>query len=176
MDLCDVSDDVDLRIKPAQHFSRDHSGGHAPDRFARGSASAALPIPDSVFCFVGEVGVRRPEFLCDLRIILRSRIFIANENSNRRAERFAFKHSGKNFATIFLLPLRRDFALTRAPTVELALNVGLGDVNLRRTAIDHDADAAAVRLAERRHPKELAVSISHRAANLDAATRARYRF
>src|SRR5438128_10032461 len=102
MDLRDVSDDVDLRIKPAQHFSRDYSSGHAPDRFARGSASAALPIPDHVFCFVGEVGVRWPEFLCDLRIILRSRIFLENENSIRRAERFAFKHFGKTLATIFL--------------------------------------------------------------------------
>src|SRR6267378_71512 len=102
-------------MKRPQNFSRDHSGRDAPDGFPRRSAPPALPIPNSVFRFVSEVGVRRPEFFFCRSVILRSRIFIPNENSNRRAECFTFKNSRKDFATIFLLPLRRDLALTRMP-------------------------------------------------------------
>ena len=161
MNLCDVGNDVDFRIKRAQNFSRNHRGSHAPDRFASGSASPALPVSDSVFCFVGEIGVRRPEFFCDLGVILRPRVFIANKNANRRAECLALEHARKNFATIFLLPLGGDFALTGPASIELALNVGFGDVDLGRTTIDHNADAAAVRFAERRDAKELSESVAH---------------
>src|SRR6202011_718592 len=117
-----------------------------------------------------------PKFFCDLGIILRPRVFVANENSNRRAECLAFENSRKNLAAILFLPLGRDFALPRAAPVQLALNIRLGDVDLRGTTIDHDADAATVRLAECRNAKKLAEGIPHRAGNLDAATRTRYRF
>jgi hypothetical protein len=57
--------------------------------------------------------------------------------------------------------LGRNFALTRAAPIQLALNIRLGDVDLRRTTIDHDTDAAAVRLAECRNAKKLAEGIPH---------------
>ncbi len=140
---------------------RDNTRGYAPDRLARGSASPALPIPNSVFRFVGEVSVRRPEFSCDLGIILRPRVFIANKNANRRAECLALEHARKNFATIFLLPLGGDFALTGPASIELALNVGLRDLDFWWATIDHNADAAAVRLTEGRDAKELSESVTH---------------
>ena len=105
--------------------------------------------------------MRRPEFFCDLGVILRPGIFIANQNSDRRAERFAFEDSRKNFATIFLLTLGGDFTLPGTSPIQLALNVGFGDVDLGRTTIDHNADAAAVRFAERRDAKELSESVAH---------------
>jgi hypothetical protein len=51
--------------------------------------------------------------------------------------------------------------LTRTATIQLALNIRLGDVDLRRTTVDHDADAAAMRLAERSNAKKLAESVAH---------------
>ena len=140
---------------------RDNTRGYAPDGLARGSASPALPIPNSVFRFVGEVSVRRPEFFCDFGIILRSRIFIANENADRRAERLAIEDAGKNLATIFLLPLRGDFALIGPASIELALNVDLRDLDLWWATIDHNADAAAVRLTERRDAKKSTEAVAH---------------
>jgi len=57
--------------------------------------------------------------------------------------------------------LRRNFALARTPPVKFALNVGLADVDLRWTTIDHDADAAAMRLTKARDAKELAECVAH---------------
>src|SRR5205807_2588260 len=82
-----------------------------------------------------------------------------NQNSDRRAERFAFKNSGQDFATIFLFALRCDFALTGAAPVKLALNLRFRDVDLRRATIDHHTNAAAVRFTERGDPKKLAKGV-----------------
>jgi hypothetical protein len=51
--------------------------------------------------------------------------------------------------------------LSGATPIQFALNIRLGDVDLRRTTIDHDADAAAMRLAERRNAKKLAEGVAH---------------
>src|SRR5438874_1078452 len=46
-------------IESAHDLSRDGAGGHAADCLAGGGAPTALPIADTVFRFVGEIGVRR---------------------------------------------------------------------------------------------------------------------
>jgi hypothetical protein len=79
-----------------------------------------------------------------LRIIFGLRVFVSDQDRDRRAERFACKHAGKNFATIFFSPLRRDFTLTWATAVQLSLNLSVGDVDLRRATVDYDTDAATV--------------------------------
>src|SRR4029077_11950968 len=95
------------------------------------------------------------------QIILRTRVAISHQDRDRCAERFSFKHAGENLATIFLLALRGDLALAGTPPIELALNVGFADLDLRRATIDHNADAAAVRFAEGGNAKKLAKGITH---------------
>jgi len=51
--------------------------------------------------------------------------------------------------------------LTGTTPIELALNLNFGDVDLRRTTVDHHTDATAVRFTERRDPKELAEGVAH---------------
>ena len=64
VNLSHVRDDLEVRIECSQDFACDRAGRDAADRFARGSAAAALPVPNAVFRFVGEVGVRRTKVDC----------------------------------------------------------------------------------------------------------------
>jgi len=60
-----------------------------------------------------------------------------------------------------LLSLRRNFALARPSPIELTLNVSFADFDLRRTAVDHHANSAAVRFAEGGDSKKLAKGAAH---------------
>src|SRR5262249_41236986 len=93
--------------------------------------------------------------------IFGTRVLVAHENRDRRAERFAFEHTRENFAAVFLFALGGDFALTRTTTVQLKLDVLLANVDLGRTAIDDNADPTAVRFAKRGDSKKLAECIAH---------------
>ena len=95
------------------------------------------------------------------QIIFRMRIFVADQDSNGSAESFAFKDAGKNLTAILLFTLGCDLALAGTTPIQLALNVGLADVDLGWTAIDHYADPTTVRFAKRGNAKELAESVSH---------------
>src|SRR4029077_4554883 len=139
---------------------------HTPDCLASRSAAPTLPISNPVFGLVGEIGMRWPKRLGDRWVIFRACVFVANQHCDRRPKRFSLKNAGKNFATIFFFPLRCDSTLTRATAIELALNLCFRDVDLRRTTIDHDANAAAVRFPERRDPKKLTERVTHRAEKL----------
>ena len=123
MDLCRIGDKLESRKQERQYFSRNRTGGDAADRFARRSTSAALPVSNSVLRFISKVRVRRPKFLFKIDIVLWPRVFVADKNRDRRAERFAFKNARKNLAAVFLSALRDDLALSRTSTIERALNV-----------------------------------------------------
>jgi hypothetical protein len=52
--------------------------------------------------------------------------------------------------------------LAGTPSIEVALNVGVAQFDARRTTIDDDTDAAAVRFAPGRDAKELSEAAAHR--------------
>src|SRR2546423_8915008 len=101
MDLRNISHVVDLRIKGTQHFSSNRGRRNATNRFPRRSAPSTLPISDSVFSLVSEISVGRPKFFFCCGVILRPRVFVPNQDSDRRPERLPFKNAGENFAAIF---------------------------------------------------------------------------
>src|SRR5205823_9423645 len=127
----------------------------------RGGATAALPVPNSVLRFVGKIGVRWPKFFRDLCVVLRPRVFVAYEDRDWSAESFSVENSGENFAAVLLLPLCCDIALTRPAALQLPLNLRFAEINFRRAAINHDADAAAVRFAKSRDTKKLSKRVAH---------------
>jgi hypothetical protein len=57
--------------------------------------------------------------------------------------------------------LRHDAALPGASPIQFALNIRFANRDPRRTAIDHHADSAAMRLAESRDAKELSEAVTH---------------
>src|SRR5262249_30341732 len=140
---------------------RNRARRDAPDGFARRRTATALPVPNSVFSLVSVIGVGRPKFAGDLSVIFGPRVFVANYHRDGSAERFPFKNTGQNLASVFLVALRRDFALTRATAIQLALNVRFANVDPRRTTIDHHANPAAMGFAKRRDAKELSECVGH---------------
>jgi hypothetical protein len=57
------------------------------------------------------------------------------------------KGSGEDGAPVFFCPRRHDFTLAGAPSVEIELNVGLGQGDARGTSVNDDADPTAVGFA-----------------------------
>jgi hypothetical protein len=163
VNLRDVGDDLEaLFRKFAQNFFRDRAGRDAPDRFPRGSPAAALPVPDAVFGFVSEVGVRRTVGRLHFGVRFRARVLVHHENRNRRAERAALEDAGQNPAAVRFVARRDDFALAGPAPVEIALNVVLAQLDSRRTTIDDHAHTAAVRFAPGGDSKKLAEAAAHR--------------
>jgi hypothetical protein len=56
------------------------------------------------------------------------------------------KHAGENLASILLLSRSDDVALPWAATVEIGLDVCLGEREARRASINHNTYSTAVRL------------------------------
>ena len=133
----------------------------ATDRFTRRRATAALPVSDSVFGLVSVIGMRRSKFARDFAVIFGSSVFVPNKNCDRRPERSAFKNAGQKFASVLFFALSRQFALTRATTIQFSLNFRFGNFDAWRATIDHHADAAAMGLAKCGDAKQLAKCVAH---------------
>src|SRR6266480_2008681 len=161
VNLRDVSDDLEIRVQDRQYLFRDCAGGDAANRLTRRRATATLPVTDSVFRLITKIGMRRPKFSCNFRVVLRPSVLVAHEDRDRRAERFAVENAGDNFAPVFLFSLRRDSALTRTTTIQLTLDVRWRDIDFWRATVNYDTNSAAVRFTKRRDAKKLAKSISH---------------
>ncbi len=77
------------------------------------------------------------------------RVLVAHQDRDRRAERVALEDAREDLGAIGFVARRRQAALARATPIEVALDLRERDREPRRAAVDDDADAAAVRLAER---------------------------
>src|SRR4029077_17004850 len=122
----------------------DHAGRDAANRFPRRSTPAAAPIAYAVLRLIGEIRVGWAKLFGMIDIIFRPRIPVTDKNRNRRSQGFTFENARENFATIFFFPLRCNCALAWTSSIQRGLNVCVGDIDLRRAAIDHSADSAAV--------------------------------
>jgi hypothetical protein len=97
----------------------------------------------------------------DIGVIFRALINIINEKRDRRAGRDLFparlidKYAGENLNRIRFLTLGRIARLTRPTTIEIGLNVSLGERNPRRATVDHAADRRPVAFAKGRDAKQM---------------------
>ncbi len=132
---------------------------------ARGLASAAAVVANAVFDVIGVVGVARPVLVLDIGIILGALIDIVDHERDRRsgrhlrAGRLLDEHAGEDFHRVRLAPLRGEARLARPPLVEIGLDVGLGQRDAGRAAVDHAADRRPMALAEGRDPEKVAEGI-----------------
>src|SRR5207244_988079 len=76
-------------------------------------------------------------------------------------DRHALEDAGEDRDAVLLLALRGQKALPRLPPIEVSLYLLFRDREPRRTTVEHHAHAAAVRLAERGDPEEVAERIGH---------------
>ena len=96
------------------------------------------------FCQVGVVGVARAEHVLDLRVVLAARVDVADEKRDRRAGGAAFEHAGEDLDGVLFAPLRHVARGAGLAPVELGLDVGFGELQSRRAAVDDAADRRAV--------------------------------
>ena len=75
------------------------------------------------------------------------------------AARLVSEHARQDANRVRLLPLRREFRLAGPSPIEIALDIGGGERNPRRTAIDHAAERGPVAFAKGRDAKQKAEGV-----------------
>ena len=158
----DPGQHLDTGMERVENLTGHHTGGNPPDGFPGRGASPALPIADAVFGLIGEIGVRRTEGRLHFAVSLRSRVLVADENSDRRPKGFALENAGQNLAAVGFFARGDDVALPRTPAIEFLLDVGFGQFQLRQAAIDDHPDPAAVGFPPRGDTEKLAGAAGHK--------------
>src|SRR5205814_8743121 len=140
---------------------RDRARGDAAGRLACARAAAAAPVAHAVLRVVRVVRVARTVFLLHLAVVAGPHVEVGHLEADRRAERLPFEDSREDLDGVRLLALGHERALARRAPVEIGLDVGFGEWQTGRAAVDHRADAGAVRLAPRRDTKQAAPGVAH---------------
>lgn len=86
-------------------------------------------------------------FVFNFGIILRTRVGILDEQADGRAQRPALENAGEYLDPVFFLPLGGEAVLPRLAAVEVMLDIGFGERQARRHAVDDAADGRAVAFA-----------------------------
>src|SRR3546814_15037186 len=98
----------------------------------------------AIFGVIGRMGVAVAIGLCDRSIILRPLVNILDPQADRRARRLALEHPLQDTHLVGFLPLRCVTRLARAPLVEEGLDIGFGERQPRRTAVNDGAERGTV--------------------------------
>ncbi len=136
-----------MTIPRPENLARDRAGGDARGGLARRSAAAAAMVADAVFFPVGVVGMAGPEAVAQRVVILGPRVLVLDEEQDRRAGGVAFEHAREDLHAVALAALRREARLPRPAPVEPGLDVGFGERQARRHAVDDAADRRSVAFA-----------------------------
>ena len=100
-----------------------------------------------------------PETLGDLAVVLRALVGVLDDERDRRAGGQALEHAGEDAHGVRFLPLRGEARLAGAAAVEEGLDVGFGERDARRAAVDHAADRRPVALAPGGDAEQVAEAI-----------------
>src|SRR5436305_418033 len=143
----------DLHERPADRYAgaedlaRDGSRGDPRRGLARRGAPAAAVIADSVFFPISVVGVTRAETVGDVAVVLRALVGIFDQQLDWRAGRHPIESAAHDAHQIGFPALRRVARLAGLALVEPVLNVGFGERQPWRNAINDDADRRPVAFA-----------------------------
>ncbi len=96
----------------------------------------------------------------DVGIILRALVGVLDQQADGRAGGFALEYAGKDFDFICFAPLGGVARSARLAPVQIALDVGLGELQSRRTTVDDGAQSESVALAESGDGEQFAVGVS----------------
>ena len=144
----------------AHPLLRDGAGADDGRGQARRRAAAAARVAHTVFMPVGVVGMARAERVRDVAVVLAALVRVFDQQCDRGARRDALVHAGQDPDLVRFLALRHVARRTRLAAVQLRLDVGFGQRQARRAAIDHAADRGTVRLAEGGYGKQLAKCVA----------------
>ena len=149
-------------LTPSITLRATRAGGDPHRRLARRGAAAAAVIADAVFDVIGEIGVAGPVLVPDLAVILRPLIDIVDQEADRRAggdlapARLVDHHAGEDADLVGLLALRGEARPAGPSLVEIELEIGGGERDQRRAAVDDAADRRTMALAESGDAEQMA--------------------
>ncbi len=154
----------------AQPLARDGASRHRRRRGACRRTPAATRVTQAVLAPVGVVGVAGAEGVQQVAVILAALVGVLDQQRDRRAGGQAFVDARQDLHPVGFLALRDVAAGAGATAVELGLDVGFGQRQAGRAAVDDAADRRAVALAEIGDAKEFAEGAAgHGNAALGAA-------
>ncbi len=144
----------------ARHGARRHPHGG----FARRRASAAAIVAYAVFGPVDVVGVARTERILDVAVVLRALIDVFDHQRDGRPRRdltaiVVGEDAREDFDRVRLLPLGGEAGGSGTALVQIDLDVGLGQRNARRAAVDDAADGRSMAFAPGGDTEHMAESV-----------------
>ena len=148
------------RYAGAEDLARDSSRRDPRGGLARRGAPAAAVVADSVFFPVGVVGVPRTEPVGDIAVVLRALVGVLDQQLDRSAGRHPVEGAAHDAHQISFAALRRVARLPRLALVEPLLDVGFGERQPRRDAVDDDTNRRPVAFAPGRETEECAERIA----------------
>ena len=110
-------------------FFCDDRGGYTHGRFARGRAPAAAMIADAVLLQIRVVGVRRPERVDEIVVVLGARIGVADQERDRRAGGASFEYAGKDLDVVGFVPLRCVAAFAGRAPIKVGAEIFRGNAS-----------------------------------------------
>ena len=128
-----------------QNFARHCASRHPRCGLARAGTAAAAIVAHAILGHVGVIGMAGTKLVADLAIVLRPLVFVLDQQRNRRAGRDLFLHplvledAGENLHRVALAPLGDEFRCAGLALVQPGLDVGFGQRNAGRAAIDDTA-------------------------------------
>ena len=147
----------------AQIFARDGAGRHPHDGLARRGASAAAVVAKAVLLLVGIVGMPGAKPILDLLVVSRALIFVFHQQTDRRAGGLALEHAGQYAHRIRLAALAGELRGSRAPAVNIDLQIRFAERESGRAAVDDATERGAVTLPKAGYRKNPAKSITRHA-------------
>jgi hypothetical protein len=93
----------------------------------------------------------RTEAVLDLVVVARARIGVLDQQTDRGTGGASLEDAGEDAHHIGFFALAHELRGAGAAAVDVALEIGLGEFEPRRTTIHHAADRRPMALAEGRH-------------------------
>ena len=131
----------------AEDLARDGAGGDPRGGLARRGAAAAAIVAHPVFLPIGIVGVAGAKPVGDVAVILRALVGVFDQQLDRGPGGDPVEHAAHDAHEVLLAPLGGKARLAGLALVEPALDVGLGERQARRRAVDDDPDCRPVAFA-----------------------------
>src|SRR5262245_3609928 len=146
-----------------QVLARDGAGRDAHHRLARRCAATAAVIAQTVFLLIRVIGVSGPKAITDLLVVVGALVGVLDDEADRRSGRAALENAGQDPHPVRLAPLARITGRSGAASVDVALDIVLGELKIGRTTIDDAAERGPVALAEARDGEQPAGRVTRHA-------------
>ena len=101
------------------------------------------------------MGVSRSKLSGHFRVVAASLVCVFNQKSNGSPRCDTFINARKDLDGISFLALRHKFALSRAATIQIGLNVSFTQRHPGRATVNHATDSRPVTFAKVCHNKKL---------------------